>query len=888
MAPRNISSISRLNGFNEDTSAWLALIAKHKEWVLTCSGSSLRSRLADLHHEFLTRVYDPLVPSSLHQLTQKYNIPSRLWQTAFHLMLERLRLAYLAQHPAALDLLTDFVYDAYKFYTDLLEDQYLSSFRAAWIEGLGDLARYRMAIALAFGQKRLSPPASPQKANAGQKAGRIDDTPPLDDAASIGVEVADSWEVEDQETWRTTARDWYNMGITEKPGEGRLHHNLALLSRDVKGQEMRAVHHFTKRYALAVECKLTHSLSAMRPHEAARESILPLFDLSLQAQRSSPEANAIDLFIRLHGMLFTRIQLDDFPAVLERYLERIEEDASRETANSLGKTVFAAGTITQVDWMLMASINIAAMLEYGAPSGVLRRALAKEGHDRRRHNTPPDDVEEANGNSGDNHSGEGHSSPIESPPSRTRDTTNPSLERAFELTFRTLSLTLKRPLRQQGSLTVLNPYITLLLTFVATMFRQSGIGSHLVPYLRWHDLVDFGNLYCLPIEPDSRLIGGETLPEDWTVRGMDWVGRRVYERGFWKAKSGQSQSFESEMDVLNTTFAQSVDLTEGVVQDDNGFLQSRDVCEARWQRIRWVVGVILQHVDGLELESGRLIVTGPLESLLNAQEEAQREGAEREAAEAIRKEQGRLAAADDEEIEEDEDEEDDPEVAALRVSDQLGSIQRQLTWQERQRHLAGLLHSELATIPKSHKVRKTKKKASVRPRPGFTKLIFDTNVLLSSFTQFSRLVERGQWSIIIPLPVVTELDGLAKEPPPLGTTAQTAISYLETHIRSHSMTLRIQTSKGNYLSDLLIRSESFVEARQELRLGRTMDDRILDVASFQVTDASTDTPFPKPNGNAAGPPQAVLVTFDRNLRLRARARGIEAADEREMATILGR
>ena len=146
----------------------------------------------------------------------------------------------------ALDLLTDLVYDAYKYYTDLLEDQTLANFRTAWIEALGDLARYRMAIA--------THQANEAKSNrSGNTAPKIPARREREDesgssGASIGAEVAQNWDVEDKETWRTTARDWYSMGITEKPGEGRLHHHLALLCRDVRGQEPRALHHFTKRY----------------------------------------------------------------------------------------------------------------------------------------------------------------------------------------------------------------------------------------------------------------------------------------------------------------------------------------------------------------------------------------------------------------------------------------------------------------------------------------------------------------------------------------------------------------------------------------------------------------------------------------------------------------
>lgn len=145
----------------------------------------------------------------------------------------------MSNQPGSLDVLTDLVYDAYKFYTDLLEDVALINFRTAWIEALGDLARYRMAIAshVVATVKSSSP-----------RLGRIDeDDEPVVSGASIGAEVAEAWDVEDKETWRTTARDWYTMGITEKPGEGRLHHHLALLSRDVRGQEGRALHHFAKR-----------------------------------------------------------------------------------------------------------------------------------------------------------------------------------------------------------------------------------------------------------------------------------------------------------------------------------------------------------------------------------------------------------------------------------------------------------------------------------------------------------------------------------------------------------------------------------------------------------------------------------------------------------------
>ena len=201
-------------------------------------------RLADLHHRFLGRVFDPLIPSTFQQLALKYNIPSRLWQVSFHLILERLRLAWMMAQPAALDLLTDLVHDAYRFYTDLLEDQAMVHFRTAWIEALGDLARYRMTIASHVPDGNTGAAASKRDS---KLSGDDVDGPPRSDDASIGADVAQTWDIEDKETWRTNAREWYSMGITEKPGEGRLHHHLALLCRDQNGLEGRALHHFAKR-----------------------------------------------------------------------------------------------------------------------------------------------------------------------------------------------------------------------------------------------------------------------------------------------------------------------------------------------------------------------------------------------------------------------------------------------------------------------------------------------------------------------------------------------------------------------------------------------------------------------------------------------------------------
>jgi protein SMG6 len=62
---------------------------------------------------------------------------------------------------------------------------------------------------------------------------------------------------------------------------------------------------------------------ATHPFKTARESILPLWLPVAQARRSARDARAPELFVFLHGVLFTNIQLDDFPPTLACLLERL-------------------------------------------------------------------------------------------------------------------------------------------------------------------------------------------------------------------------------------------------------------------------------------------------------------------------------------------------------------------------------------------------------------------------------------------------------------------------------------------------------------------------------------------------------------------------------------
>lgn len=228
--------------------------------------------MAEIIHNLLEISLAPSVPASLRNIPTKYNIIVRLWTYAFHKLLESLRRASFTS-PLALEHLQDFIYYAYTFYTGLLEEPTLAGFKSGWIEALGDLARYRMAVAAMVDGGSSSSANAAKKALLTMKAvhdaaadqdleggedkkphrensvsdkaeARIDDSP----SPSVGIAAARLMDVEPEtERWRGIARDWYGAGLTEQPGTGKLHHHLGLLCREVEGEELRGIYHFVKR-----------------------------------------------------------------------------------------------------------------------------------------------------------------------------------------------------------------------------------------------------------------------------------------------------------------------------------------------------------------------------------------------------------------------------------------------------------------------------------------------------------------------------------------------------------------------------------------------------------------------------------------------------------------
>ena len=207
---------------------WQSLIALHKQ-------------LLHEHHDFFLASQHPSASSNLSKLAAKYSMPARMWRHGIHAFLEVLR----HRLPESLEHMLAFIYIAYSMMALLYET--VSTFEDTWIECLGDLGRYRMAIE--------------------------DDEP------------------KDREVWSGVARFWYSKAADKNPSVGRLYHHLAILARP---------------YTLEQLSFYTRSLTCVTPFESARGSIMTLFNPILDGRETGYHRSSSmePLTIKAHSLLF--------------------------------------------------------------------------------------------------------------------------------------------------------------------------------------------------------------------------------------------------------------------------------------------------------------------------------------------------------------------------------------------------------------------------------------------------------------------------------------------------------------------------------------------------------------------------------------------------------
>ncbi|KAK1779935.1 hypothetical protein QBC45DRAFT_118529 [Copromyces sp. CBS 386.78] len=227
---------------------WQALIALHRT-------------LLHEHHDFFLASQHPSASPALRRLAAKYAMPARMWRHGIHSFLELLR----HRLPGSLEHMLTFIYLAYSMMALLYET--VPAFEETWIECLGDLSRYRMAI--------------------------------------------EEGNLRDREIWTGVSRDWYSKASDKSPTTGRLYHHLAILSRPNAVQQL---YYYAKSLCVAI------------PFGSARDSIMTLFDpvLGPDSSRHS-RLHHIDLaFVQTHGVMFSGKSQDKLEYYMENFLKPLD------------------------------------------------------------------------------------------------------------------------------------------------------------------------------------------------------------------------------------------------------------------------------------------------------------------------------------------------------------------------------------------------------------------------------------------------------------------------------------------------------------------------------------------------------------------------------------
>ncbi|SPN99845.1 uncharacterized protein DNG_02697 [Cephalotrichum gorgonifer] len=240
-----------------------AVELKNEQWQAL---GALHRALLHEHHDFFLASQHHSASPPLKRLASKYSMPARMWRHGIHSYLELLR----HRLPESREHMLSYIYLSYDMMALLYET--VPSYKETWIECLGDLGRYRMAIE--------------------------DDN------------------IQDRETWTEVSRQWYKKASDLSPGTGRLYHHLAILARPNWLQQLL---YYSK------------SLCVPNPFESARESILTLFDPLIKEAGPHPyemQQQPIDPpFVRCHACMFMRTgpqrsYADKFLALLDNHIAR--------------------------------------------------------------------------------------------------------------------------------------------------------------------------------------------------------------------------------------------------------------------------------------------------------------------------------------------------------------------------------------------------------------------------------------------------------------------------------------------------------------------------------------------------------------------------------------
>ncbi|XP_074528127.1 telomerase-binding protein EST1A [Halichoeres trimaculatus] len=231
-------------------------------------------------------------------------------------------------------------------------------------------------------------------------------------------------------------------------------------------------------------------------------------------------------------------------------------------------------------------------------------------------------------------------------------------------------------------------------------------------------------------------------------------------------------------------------------------------------------------------------------------------------------------------------------------AEEAGDSENDIRQLKARRHaLANKLAQQQKRRDKIQAVLQTSGQLELEVRPLF--LVPDTNGFIDHLGGLKKLLQCGTYIIVVPLVVITELDGLAKGQDTFGgglgsggrstgsrsnynisashvqavqEKARSAVGFLEKGFEAREPCLRALTSRGNQLESIAFRSEDTTGQQGN------NDDVILSCCLHYCKDKAKDFMPHQKNGTVRLYREVVLLTDDRNLRVKALTRNVPVRD----------
>jgi Est1 DNA/RNA binding domain len=440
---------------------WQALIALHRT-------------LLHEHHDFFLASQHPSSSPALKRLATKYAMPARMWRHGIHSFLELLR----HRLPDSLDHMLSFVYLAYSMMALLMES--VPSFEETWIECLGDLARYRMAI--------------------------------------------EEVDMRDREVWAGVARMWYDKAADKSPNVGRIQHHLAVLARPNIVQQL---FYYSK------------ALVSVNPFPNARESVMLLFNPFLTNGEIASQRYPLveSAFVKAAAIHFTRGSVRMYNQLAEQFVSALNSHIGRvtvkfrvqgpEMASTLCAALFDFGNVESFLWKAFVAYDSqlqAALDSLKATTGqttTIAEQEAKLKAEQRSVNFRP-----LNGLSGNAKAA--HSTRDSTTKDATFSGAQDAVAHACQLFYSSSEVVFSRV----GDKNIL-PFAHTVLAFLNSLAYVPEALLFVEGQVPWESIVTFLNTLGRSGALESRFEGsafpqplsgtGRQLPEDFIMRGLVWA-----------------------------------------------------------------------------------------------------------------------------------------------------------------------------------------------------------------------------------------------------------------------------------------------------------------------------------------------------------------------------